>query len=210
MKLYFVRHAENQANIDRILSYKIVDLSLTSLGIQQANSVAAWLFDKRIARIYSSPMKRTMQTAEIIAHRLGLPAITPLEEIREINVGVLDGKRDRAAWEAHDSIIRRWASGESDLTFEGGESLVGLRERTQRAVEHVLAENAHLNEEDGIALVCHSGILNYGLSWLCKHDNGMEVRPALAPTGIVMVDARNNQLQCIAWGLDSHLAQLRQ
>jgi probable phosphoglycerate mutase len=207
MKLYFVRHAENKANIDRILSYKIVDLSLTALGIQQANSVAAWLSDKRIAKIYSSPLQRTMQTAEIIAQRLGLSEIIALEELREINVGVLDGKRDGASWEIHDSIIRRWASGESDLAFEGGESLVGLRERTKRAVEFVLRENSHLKADDGIALVCHSGILNYGLSWLCYDHNSSQVRPALAPTAIVMVEVKNDQLHCIDWGLDSHLSQ---
>jgi broad specificity phosphatase PhoE len=209
MKLYFVRHAENQANIDRILSYKIVDLSLTPLGIQQANSVAAWLSDKGIAKIYSSPMKRTMETAEIIAQRLRVPEIIALEELREINVGVLDGKRDGAAWEAHDSIIRRWASGESDLTFEGGESLVGLRERTKRAVDLVLTENAHLRDDDGTALVCHSGILNYGLSWLCNHPAGSQFRPALAPTAIIIVEAKHGQLRCVEWGLDTHLAQLR-
>lgn len=209
MKLYFIRHAENQANIERILSYKIVDLSLTPLGIQQANSVAAWLSDKHIAKIYSSPMKRTMQTAEIIAQRLSLPEIVALEELREINVGVLDGKRDEASWEAHDSIIKRWASGESDLEFAGGESLADLRERTQRAVALVVAQNAHLTDNDGIALVGHSGILNYGLSWLCNHPAGSQFRPALAPTAIIMIDAKHGQLHCVNWGLDSHLSQLR-
>src|SRR6476661_6873878 len=190
------------------LSYKIVDLSLTPLGIQQAHAVAAWLSDKHIAKIYSSPMKRTMHTAEMIAQRLSLPEIIVLEELREINVGLLDGKRDGAAWEAHDSIIKRWASGESDLAFAGGESLVGLRERTKRAVDLAIAQNSHLTDDDGIALVCHSGILNYGLSWLCHYHNGSQVRPALAPTAIVMVEAKNDQLQCVRWGLDSHLLQL--
>ena len=208
MKLYFIRHAENQANIERILSYKIVDLSLTPLGVQQANAVAAWLSDKHIAKIYGSPMKRTMQTAEIIAQRLSLPEIIGLEELREINVGLLDGKRDPAAWETHDAIIKRWASGESDLAFAGGESLVGLRERTKRAVDLVVAENSHLQDDDGIALVCHSGILNYGLSWLCNHPAGSQVRPALAPTAIIMVEAKHDQLHCVNWGLDSHLSQL--
>ena len=207
MKLYFIRHAENQANIDRILSYKLVDLDLTPLGIQQANAVAAWLSDKHIAKIYSSPLKRTMQTAEIIAQRLRLSEVIVLEELREINVGALDGKRDEASWATHDSIIKRWASGESDLAFADGESLAGLRERTKRAVEFVVAQNSHLTDNDGIALVCHSGILNYGLSWLCANQNGSQVRPALAPTAIIMVEAKNDQLHCVNWGLDSHLAQ---
>jgi broad specificity phosphatase PhoE len=208
MKLYFIRHAENQANIERILSYKIVDLDLTPLGIQQANAVVEWLSDKHTAKIYSSPMKRTMQTAEIIAQRLSLPEIIVLEELREINVGLLDGKRDAAAWESHDAIIKRWVGGESDLAFAGGESLAGLRERTKRAVDLVIAANSHLTDDDGIALVCHSGILNYGLSWLCADDNGSQVRPALAPTAIIMVDAKNDQLHCVNWGLDRHLSQL--
>jgi 2,3-bisphosphoglycerate-dependent phosphoglycerate mutase len=207
MKLYFIRHAENQANIDHILSYKIVDLSLTPLGIQQATAVAEWLSDKHIATIYSSPMQRTMQTAEIIAQRLRLPEIVALEELREINVGLLDGRRDGAAWEAHDAIIRRWARGETDVTFEGGESLLALRERTKRAIERVVAENAHLSDDAGVVLVSHSGILNYGLSWLCNHPAGAQFRPALAPTAIIMVDAKHDQIYCVEWGLDSHLLQ---
>ena len=37
MKLYFVRHGENQANIDRIFSYKVVDYPLTAKGVQQGH-----------------------------------------------------------------------------------------------------------------------------------------------------------------------------
>ncbi|MFN8540716.1 MAG: histidine phosphatase family protein [Thermomicrobiales bacterium] len=71
--LFVVRHGENPANINREFSYKLIDYSLTPEGVRQAEETAAFFRDKDIHEVWSSPLKRAVETAEIIAAPHGLP-----------------------------------------------------------------------------------------------------------------------------------------
>ncbi len=62
---YLVRHGAFD-NTKRIHAGRL-PLSLSEEGIQQAHKLRAYFKGKDIARIYSSPVKRARQTAEIIA-----------------------------------------------------------------------------------------------------------------------------------------------
>lgn len=63
-KIYLVRHgeAENKKNI----IYGYLPLKLSRKGEGEAKKAGLFLKDKKIEAIYSSPMKRTEQTAEIL------------------------------------------------------------------------------------------------------------------------------------------------
>src|SRR5689334_548870 len=102
--LFVVRHGENPANINREFSYKLVDYSLSEEGIRQAEETAGHFRDKGIHEIYSSPLKRALETAEIIAAPLDLP-VTVVEEFRENNVGILESQPPSDEnWALHDRI----------------------------------------------------------------------------------------------------------
>lgn len=210
MKLYLTRHGENVANIEQTMSYKIIDYSLTEKGKEQGRYLAEWLANKQIARIYSSPLKRALETSEIVAQRLSLPEITVLEDLREVNVGVLDGRKDAASWELHNTIVRRWFEGEAELTFENGENHLILRERLERALKQIIAENADLDDEQGVVVVCHGGILVFGLPWLCE-DLTLEVaRTGLSNTAVTVIDVKEERLSCLQWGICEHLGSVQQ
>lgn len=205
MRLYFIRHAENQANVDRILSHRIVDFSLTAKGIWQTECLAQWLSYRRIVGIYSSPLKRAAQTAAILADRLGLSDPTILEDLRELNVGMLDGKRGAEAWELHDSIVRRWIAGEADARFEGGESHVELLQRLDRAIQLILSEARPVDDLQSVAVVTHGGIMECGLPWLCEDISVAQAQHGLLNTATVIVDSTQTGLACVQWGLAEHL-----
>lgn len=205
MRLYFIRHGENQANIDRIMSYKIVDYPLTPKGWQQAEYLAAWLADHQIAKVYSSPLQRAFQTAQVVQEQLGLPPVGVLEELRELNVGVLDGKGDPADWEIHDGIIRRWSDGEATATFEEGEDHFSVQKRLRLAVEQIVAENSHLAEKQGIAIVGHGGIFVYGLPWLCHDLSCEQANQGLKNTAVTIVETDGNRFSHLQWGMLEHL-----
>lgn len=206
MKLYLTRHGENLANIEEIMSYKIIDYSLTEKGREQGRYLAEWLADKQIAKIYSSPLKRALETTQIVAQRLGLAEFTVLEDLRELNVGVLDGRKDAESWQLHNHIVQRWFEGEAELTFEEGESHLGLRERLKRALEQIIAENLHLGDEQGVAVVCHGGILVYGLPWICDDLTIETARTGLGNTAVTVVEVKQERLNCLHWGLSEHLS----
>src|SRR5579864_5128475 len=115
--VYFVRHGENPANLTREFSYRLVDYPLTENGVRQAQETARYLRDRGITAVYASPLKRAMQTAQIIAAPLGLP-VTVVESFREVNVGALERQLPTPeTWALHDAICAAWAAGNADMCF---------------------------------------------------------------------------------------------
>lgn len=205
MKLYFVRHGENQANIERILSHKIVDYSLTPRGVEQSQYLAEWLADHEIARIYSSPLKRAYETAQIIATRLKLAEIRLIEGLRELNVGVLDGKGDPDSWVLHDAILKSWWEGDPDSTFEGGENHHGLRQRLRLSTEQIVKESIDLQTGQNVVVLGHGALFTFGLPALCANLTWEKVSGGLRNTAVAVVEVSESGYNCLHWGLTEHL-----
>ena len=87
--LYIVRHGESEGNVQGDIFG--VDPPLTQNGIQQAH-VLSLVFDSiTLHHVYSSRLKRTHKTAQIIADKKGLP-VSLHDGIRERFFGSLEGK----------------------------------------------------------------------------------------------------------------------
>jgi len=84
-RLIFVRHAEAEGNVNRRFQ-GWTDGELTEKGHIQAQKVAKRLKDEKIDVIYSSSLKRTMQTADYISKIKNLPIIRT-DKLKEINGG---------------------------------------------------------------------------------------------------------------------------
>lgn len=171
-RIYFVRHGENPANLTMQLSHRIIDYPLTEKGVLQAQQTAAALAGKGISAVYASPLRRAGQTAEIIAARLGL-AVTILEDLREINVGDLDGLASDEAWTLHNAIIKDWFTGKPETAFPAGEDYPALCRRMQRAVEDMTEGRSG----ESIVAVGHGGALTCTMPVLCR---GVDVSALLA------------------------------
>jgi len=87
--IYCVRHAETEANVSNF--FPTQDTKLTPRGREQAEAVAENLSSLGVESIYSSPAVRTLETASIIAHRLGV-SVSVDQRLREIGLGELEGK----------------------------------------------------------------------------------------------------------------------
>ncbi|MFA4871942.1 MAG: histidine phosphatase family protein [Patescibacteria group bacterium] len=90
-KIFIVRHGQDMDNANNILN-GLRDLALTDLGRKQARATAQKLKDKNIGIIYSSPLKRALETARIMARALGVKKIIVNNDLRERDFGVLTGK----------------------------------------------------------------------------------------------------------------------
>lgn len=71
--IYMIRHGQSLANLECKLQGQKYDTDLTSQGQSQAASAALKLVNKNIEIIYTSPLKRAIQTAEIISQKLKTP-----------------------------------------------------------------------------------------------------------------------------------------
>ena len=93
-KLFLVRHGEAENNVKEIISSfpEKIDYHLTQKGKEQIKKVADQLKEKNISVIFTSPLKRARETAEIISKATGVEVIID-NDIQEVNVGELNGTR---------------------------------------------------------------------------------------------------------------------
>lgn len=184
-RLYLVRHGENLANLTLEFSCRKVDYSLTPKGLLQAQQTAAFLQDQGIEEIYSSPLKRTVETAQAIAAPLGLP-VTVMEAFREINVGEIEGQKPTPElWAQHNAILNAWSDGHPETYFPGGENLPMLLGRLREGLGQVLAG------KDGrkILIAGHGGVIWFGLRKLCQGVDWSRLATHIDNCSITELDA---------------------
>lgn len=80
--IYLIRHGEVN-NPDGIIYGRLPNFGLTENGKQQMEQTANFLQDKNITRLFSSPLLRARQSAEIIKTKLGISKIQISELLYE-------------------------------------------------------------------------------------------------------------------------------
>jgi probable phosphoglycerate mutase len=150
--LYLVRHGETDWNREKRWQGHH-DRSLSAAGRAQASAAARRLSVERITQVHSSDLKRAQETGQIIAGVCGLELRTD-RALREVDVGNWAGlTHDEAKKRFPEGYARRRAGGTG---WEGGESYEQMGERVRAYVTR-LVDSARGSE--GIALVCHSGVI---------------------------------------------------
>jgi probable phosphoglycerate mutase len=140
--VHWARHGENAANLSRRFSYRVFDGDLTDRGIAQARCLAETLHaaTRHYGLLVCSPLRRARQTAVIVSARLGLPVTAELDDLREVNVGELDGRADDSAWRVYEATLVAWRSGQLRQRFPGGESGYELAARIGRALRAIASQ----------------------------------------------------------------------
>jgi broad specificity phosphatase PhoE len=164
----YIRHGENQANLTGEMSHKAVDYPLTERGVTQARELAALLAaGDPPAGIYSSPLRRAVETAEVVGRGVRVRDVVLVEELRELNVGSLDGRRDEEAWAILLEVAHAWQAGHHDRAFPGGEDYHEMTARLARGLRHALAHPPGSQ----VLVVGHAGLIRAGLSAICPGES---------------------------------------
>ncbi|NGX45054.1 MAG: putative phosphoserine phosphatase 2 [Chlamydiae bacterium] len=96
-RLILARHGQTQWNLEKRYQGSI-DVPLTELGRQQARDLGKALNAIPLKAIYTSPLSRAVETAEIIGHPRGLPLIHD-ENLKEGSFGSNEGRTIPEVWE---------------------------------------------------------------------------------------------------------------
>ncbi|MGD0328801.1 MAG: class I tRNA ligase family protein [Minisyncoccia bacterium] len=146
---YFVmRHGEAENNASKYFdSNGRTTNSLTEKGKNEATASAKQLAAKGITKIYSSPLLRTRETAEIVARVVGIPKekIIYDERLRELNVGDFDGKTALEEFYAFRSTHN------ITIPIPGGESYLDAKRRFGSFLYEI--ENTQSNER--VLIISH-------------------------------------------------------
>jgi broad specificity phosphatase PhoE len=166
-EIYFVRHGETNANVEKICC-GYTDIDINENGIKQAKNVSKILSEYNIDLIYSSDLIRTKTTAEEINkyHNIN---IKYLSELREMNFGVLEGLTFNEIGESYPEEKEKIIDVidfDINYKFSEGESLNMLYKRVNKTFNDIMNKNPDKN----ILIVSHGGAIKSILTKILSGD----------------------------------------
>src|SRR3954452_5929021 len=106
--------------------------SLTAKGRRQSEALAESLGGRRVAHVWTSPLARAVQTAEIAAARLGV-AVTTRLGMREFDAGSLAERPDDL--DPLLAVYDHWLAGDLDARLPGGETATEVVSRLRDVLQ---------------------------------------------------------------------------
>ncbi|HEV2128487.1 MAG TPA: histidine phosphatase family protein [Thermomicrobiales bacterium] len=201
LTVIFVRHGESQANVDGIFANRPdYPAPLTPAGIVQARTLAHVLASERVTHLYTSPLFRAVETAEVLASKLDVE-IEIRDALREYDVGEFEGLpyADEHAWrwDAYERVDRSWQRGDRQACLPGGESLADIDARFLPFMESLAARHA---ASDRLVIVSHGGLYRVALPGLCRTLTAHDTRrlPMDHCTSIIVVH-EDGDWRCLTW-----------
>jgi alpha-ribazole phosphatase len=199
-RLIFVRHAEAEGNKTRRF-HGWTDSGITEKGHLQAKRVAERLVSMDVDVIYSSSLKRTMQTASYISEALKLPVITS-DRLKEINGGDWEDVPWEQLQERWPDEYEAWEKRPYEHRMPNGESMDEFQNRLINEVMRII----RLNEGRSILVVTHGTAIR---AMLCHfRDCTLEEMINVAwcdNTAITIIDYENGKFSTVIEGDATHL-----
>jgi broad specificity phosphatase PhoE len=163
-QIILVRHGETEWNVKEVFRGRI-DIELNETGLKQAQLLAKYLSDIKIDAIYSSPLKRALTTAEIMAnyHKLKVE-IAP--SLIDFDYGEWQGLPHQEVRDEYSRLYAQWINHPDRLRMPAGESLDEVRKRAMNVVDRVIAKY-----EGSVVLVSHRVVNKVLICALLGLDN---------------------------------------
>ena len=163
-RVFLVRHGATElSSEDRFAG--AVDVLLSDTGRNQARMLGDRLAHEKVAAVYASPMKRTVETARLIAAPAGLDVVT-VDAVREIAHGRWEGKTRADVEQEFADEYGKWEEDPYTFAPDGGES--GLQV-TARALPALL-ELVQRHDGKRFVVVSHKATIRLLLSSLLGFD----------------------------------------
>lgn len=151
-RVIFVRHGMTDFPRDRIYCDDREDPVLNEPGRRQAGRAARALASVSVDRIFSSPLQRTLATAEAIRDATGAELVTHAG-LRERRLGIWDGLYFKEIEERYPREYAEWKKNPAVYNPRDGESIHDL----QRRVQEALGEFVSRHPGGTLAVVSHVG-----------------------------------------------------
>ena len=163
MRLVLLRHAACDANHARRFLGRATDAALSNEGRARCREVAI----AGIAHVFSSPMRRAIETGQLVFPGAEVEAVAGLEEF---DFGSFEGHTNEELKD--DPAYRSWVDGWCIGPCPGGEDRAAFDARTCTALERTLAQGAAIGTSPTI-VVCHGGTIMAGMArWAERPHEG--------------------------------------
>lgn len=167
-KLNIIRHGMTDGNIEgRYVG--ITDLPLCKQGKEQIEEYVEKYEYPKAQKVYTSPLKRAVQTAELIYPDIFLEKV---DYLKECDFGIFENRKMDELY--IDIKFRTWMESGMKAAPEGGESLEAFKHRLDLGICKIFKDMMD-NDITAAAMVAHGGVIRsllsrYGLPKLKEHE----------------------------------------
>ena len=162
-KVLILRHGKTEANFEKRYIGSRTDISLSAEGMSAVEAASSQIRQMAGEDIFlvSSPMKRAVQTAEIL---FPSEEVLLLEGLKEIDFGDFEGRNYEELKDNPD--YQRWIDSNGTMPFPNGEDRADFIDRSVAEFYEVLS----LSGERTPVIVCHGGNIMGIMSTLTGKD----------------------------------------
>ncbi len=203
VEIILARHGETEWNTEEIFRGR-VDMALSNRGLRQAELLGNCLSNEKIDLIYSSPLKRAVQTAEAIARPHTLD-VNIVENLTDFDFGEWQGLSQLLVEEKYPELCRDWLDTPEQVRIPGGESLEDVRSRAMPFLEDAVMRCG----EGRIVFVSHRVVNKVLICALLGLGNAHFWNVKLDTCGITRFNIGDGRIVLIGHNDTSHLKPLQ-
>ncbi|AKA67287.1 histidine phosphatase family protein [Clostridium scatologenes] len=201
MKIYITRHGETEWNKElRMQGWK--NSNLTEKGIEDAKSLGKRLKNIDFHLIYSSPLKRALDTAKYIRGMKNTKIVIN-ENFKEMNFGLWEGMNEKELTTHYTKEYEIFLQKPQLFKPFGGETFTELVNRIEKGLYDVIDNNSNT---DNILIVAHAVVIKaimkivkgYGIEKLWS-------LPFIRGTSITVLEVENRNIKILLEGDTSHV-----
>ena len=181
----------------------LTDIPLNDTGRQQAGFAKTGLLDVELAAIYTSPLQRAVETAEIIRGDREIP-IYPTEGLRDMGIGEWEGLLVSEIDEKYPGWYDIWRTAPTRIRLKGGEPYAETQKRAWKTFWDIVKKH----EGQTVLIVSHMMCISSILLTVAGIPLDEVWQHPIRNAALNIVEADSDGKAVItAWSRDDHIPE---
>jgi broad specificity phosphatase PhoE len=163
-ELILARHGETAWNVEKVFRGR-ADVDLDDMGVKQAELLGKYLSTWGLDAIYSSPLRRALDTAKTVA-RYQKVAVRIAEGLKDFDYGEWQSLPEQEVKRLYPALLNEWHNSPHNVRIPGGESLEDVTKRAGEVVHGIVSEH-----QGNVLVVLHRVVIKVLICHLLGLDN---------------------------------------
>jgi len=201
-ELILARHGETAWNVEKVFRGR-ADVDLNRVGLKQAELLGKYLSNWELEAIYSSPLRRALDTANMVA-RYQKVAVRVAEGLTDFDYGEWQSVPEQEVKKLYPALLNEWHSNPHKVRTPGGESLEDVRRRVVELINDILPRH-----RGNVLLVSHRVVIKVLICYLLGLDNSHFWNISQDVAGITIFNYADGRFVLTKHNKTSHLQELQ-
>lgn len=201
-ELILARHGETAWNVEKVFRGR-ADVDLNRVGLKQAELLGKYLSNWELEAIYSSPLRRALDTANMVAGYQKV-AVRVAEGLTDFDYGEWQSVPEQEVKKLYPALLNEWHSNPHKVRTPGGESLEDVRRRVVELINDILPRH-----RGNVLLVSHRVVIKVLICYLLGLDNSHFWNISQDVAGITIFNYADGRFVLTKHNKTSHLQELQ-